>query len=407
MTATNPPQDLKVITPEPPAVEPKKDYVDPGPPEDRILSPEETENFFKHGSLEPPEEPPTDAEKQQAQEAGDHFAKVPGEIQQTPSQTIPPLDPAAATAAVAQDQQQVVQPAVTPAAPAVAPAAAPAVAPAQAPLQVPVTPQQSPTELALQAQIQQLTTQVQTLTQGMAQQQVQQQPRQQPQQTPQFNLQIPAGYAEAISSEDPATRMQALTGLINGLAATVHQRTMQDVDTRLQAVAPVVQQQVQEAQSNAEIKRDMYGTYPELSGMQDMVVATASQLQGQGFGVWSPDYRDAIAERLSPLVPGLQQKVQQQRASRGVVPQQAVVPNLPQVQQPVGLPMGVTPTTVQGGVHVPAVVPGQPVIVRDAQGNYSTVHPQHQQQVVAGAQARPNGSPVDAGLQDIWSTLGY
>ncbi len=225
-----------------------------------------------------------------------------------------------------------------------------------------------------------------------------------------FNFQVPQQYADAISSEDPNTRVLAINQLLNGVAQTVHQQTLRDVDQRLATITPAVQQQVQQAQGQADIKRDMYGTYPELSSMQDMVVATASQLATQ-FPTWSPDYRDAIAERLSPLVPGLQQKVQQQRATRGQVvqqPQYVAQPQqfLPQGQQPQQLPPGVTPVAVQGGVHVGAVSQ-QPILVRDAQGNISQVYPNHQQQIAGGAQTRPNGAGVDPALQDVWSTLGF
>ncbi|MGW8178614.1 MAG: hypothetical protein ACWGQW_07600, partial [bacterium] len=262
--------------------------------------------------------------------------------------------------------------------------------------------------------VQPLGQQVQHLTQLLAQQAART-PEPQGQgsqsQSPQFNLQVPPQYLEAIGSDDPVLRAQALNGLLNGVAQTVHAQTIKDVETRLQTLTPQVQRQVQEAQSQAEIKRDMYGTYPELNGMQDMVVAAASQLQAQFPGGWSQDYRDAIAERLAPLVPGLSQRVQQNRAQRGQVynqPQYAQYGQqvLPQVQQPQGLPAGVSPQQIQGGVHVQAGNP-QPILVRDAQGNISQVYPQHQQQVAGGAQSRPNGAGVDPALQDIWSTLGF
>lgn len=414
MTSATPPQDLQVVAP----VEPKVDHVDPVPPEDRILSPEETENFFRTGSTEPAEKPTTPEEKEQTVAAGEHFEGIKPEGRPVVPPAVPPAVPAVvppeAAAAAVQADQPVVAPAAAGVPPAVAP---PAVAPAAVPPVVPpVAPvQQTPQESAMQGQIQGLLQQVQNLTQQVSATNLEAQragttaPGAAP--APVFNMQVPQQYADAIASEDPAMRAQAINGLVNGVAETVYRQTMTDVGKKIEQLTPNVQAQVQEATNQAEIVRDMYGTYPELNGMRDMVVATATQLQGQNIGMfnnWSPDFRDAIAERLSPLVPGLQQRVAQNRATRGiapVVPQQQAV--LPQVPQPQALPPGVSPVAVQGGVHVPTVVPGQPVIVRDAQGNLSTVYPQTQQPL-AGQQARPNGqSQVDAGLQDVWSTLGF
>ena len=396
MTTTSPP-NLQVVGPEAapaaPAAEPKADYVDPGPAEDRILSPEETENFFRTGSIEDPpvvaDPPVIDPEQQQM--VGDHFDQVAGE----------PGAAAAAIPAAPQTPQQMAQQDVQ--------APAPQPVPVVAPQQVPPLVQQTPNEVALQGQVQGLTTQIQQMATQMAslQQQPQQAQAQAQQQAPQFNFQVPSQYAEAIASEDPNMRTQAINSLLNGVAASVHQQTLKDVDDRISNIAPQVNQQVQLAQKQAEIKSDMYGAYPELSGMQDMVVAAATQLQSQYPGGWSQDYRDAIAERLSPLVQGLPQKVQQNRASRGVMPQQQFLPQGPPQGQ---LPPGVGVQQVQGGGHVaPAVAQqGQPVLVRDAAGNYSQVYPQQHQQQFAGAQVRPGGvGQVDPGLQDIWSTLGF
>lgn len=406
MTATNPP-NLQVVGPasEPaPAPEPQKDYVDPGPAEDRILSPEETENFFRTGSIEDPEvkaDPPvTDPEQQKM--VGEHFDGIQGEPAARPKGVAPgQVDPTVAQAAVQQD----LQPQQIPVVPGQPPTPVPG-AP-QAPLQAPAM---SPTEAALQGQVQGLMTQVQQLTAAMSQQAQQVQPQQQQQVAaqPAFNFQIPQQYADAIGSEDPNIRSQAINSLFNGLAQVVHKQTLQDVDAKINQITPVLDQRTELRESQSEIKRDMYSAYPELAGMEAMVAAAATQLQGQFPGGWSPDYRDAIAERLSPLVQGLPQKVQQQRAARGVVPQVVQQQFLPQ-GTPLGLPPGVAPVQVQGGVHMApaAVQPGQPVLVRDAAGNYSQVVPQQAQQF-AGPQARSGGQgQVDAGLQDIWSTLGY
>ena len=404
MTAPNPPTNLQVVDPTPAAA--PQDFVDPGPAEDRILSPEETENFFKTGSIDPVDTTPGDNTDtpEQAAMAADHFAQVQGEPAASGAQITPPrgpnLPPGVVPAGQMPPAQQVQQPGVLP-----QPGVQPQVQPGQPGVVPAVLP--SPQEAALQAQVQQLTGQVQALTTAMQQPQPQQQRPQQGQQQPKFNFQVPQQYAEAIASEDPNLRAQAIGQLLNGVAESVNAQTLREVDQRLNTITPAITQQVQQAQSVADIKRDMYGTYPELSGMQDMVVAAATQLQTQFPGGWSPDYRDAIAERLSPLVNGLSQKVSTQRANRGfvpVAPQQQFLPQGP----PQGLPPGVFPVQVQGGVHQAPAAPqqGQPVLVRDAAGNYSQVYPQQGHQ--AGPQARPGAQgQVDPGLQDIWSTFGY
>jgi hypothetical protein len=407
LQVVDPPQ----APPAQPVLEPKADHVDPGPAEDRILSPEETVNYFKTGSIDPPEpvtQDITDPPEQQ-QLAEEFFKDVPGE----PAPPVLPVvpDPQVVQQAVQQD----LQPAVPVQQPVVQqPGVQPPVQPTQ--VQQPAQPQApvplpTPQEAALQAQIQTLTQQMQGMQTAVAQQAPQQPQAQpgQPAQPQQYNFQVPQQYAEAIGSEDVGLRAQAIGQLLNGVAQSVQQQTLREVDQRMSNLAPAVERQVTQAQEQADIKRDMYGTYPELSGMQDMVVAAATQLKTQ-YPAWNADYRDAIAERLSPLVPGLQQRVQQHRATRGIQPQIAQPQQqlLPQVQQPQVLPPGVQPVGIQGGGHVQAVAPqqGQPVLVRDAAGNYSQVYPQQQQQ--AGPQARPGGQgQVDPALQDIWSTFGY
>ncbi len=401
MSSPNPSQELQVVGPQEtapaPAVEPapvvQEDHVDPLPPEDRILSPEETENFFKRGTVEDVPEAPTAEEVDQGEQVAEFFAT--------------PEAPKAPAAPVVQQQGQALQPQVPVAPQPVVPGVAP-----QAPVAGHSAQQQSPQETALAAQLQTSNAQIQNLQQQLTEtrnaiaQPQQAQPGQQAQpQVPQFNMNVPEQYVVALSSEDPAVRQQALNQLVNGIAQTVHQQTMNDVRTQVQQVGPQVQQQISQEQESNRIQQDMYGTYPELSNMMEQVVAVAQNMQSTGMsnGTWTPELRDAIAERLSPMIPGLAQKVQSVRAAR--MPQQQVQQLLPQ-GQPQGLPPGVNPVQVQGGAHVPLAQPG-PMLVRDAQGNISQVQPQQVQQL-AGPQARPGGmGQVDPVLQDIWSTLGF
>ncbi len=423
MAAPNP-SDLQVAAPTPaaaaaPVVEaqpapqpapepaPQADYVDPGSVEDRILSPEETKNAWNTGSIEEPA-PVVVPEVSQEQQAGDFFRQMPEQPEAQPGTQVQPaqLPQATQDAAVQQTLAQAQQPVQqAPGTAVVAPTAAPA----------PV--QQSPQEVALTAQVQTLMTQVAGLT-GQVQAQAAApapQPQAQPQQPTRFSMVVPQQYMTALSSENPGEAHQAMNNIINGVAEAVRQQVTQETDQKFEAYGPVVQQQLSAETQRADIKRDMYGTYPELSGMTGQVAAVAEQMHGAGLasGQWSPDLRDNIAERLAPLIPGLAEKVMQNRAARGIQvqvnqPQQVQIPQpLPQNTVQQVLPPGVAPAQIMGGTHVQPAVQQGPMLVRDAAGNISQVFPQQTQQL-AGPQARPGGQgQVDPTLQDIWSTLGY
>jgi hypothetical protein len=223
-------------------------------------------------------------------------------------------------------------------------------------------------------------------------------------------MSVPQQYMAGLSSENPGEAHQAMNNIINGVADTVRQQVIQEMDQKFEAYGPVVQQQLSAESQKADIKRDMYGTYPELSGMMGQVSAVAEQLHGAGLsgGQWSPDLRDNIAERLAPLVPGLAEKVVQNRAARGLQVPQVLQPQpLPQNQVQQVLPPGVAPAQIMSGAHVQPAVQQGPMLVRDAAGNISQVFPQQTQQI-AGPQARPGGGgQVDPMIQDICSTLGY
>ncbi|MGW8178010.1 MAG: hypothetical protein ACWGQW_04350, partial [bacterium] len=158
MAAANPPQELKIKTPE-------KDYQDPGPAEDRILSPEETENFFRTGSIDDPNAPEDDEEREQSQMAGDFFSGIPVDSVQPGQAPVKPREPSQdqLTQMVQHDQsiEQQVQQQIQGQGQAQPPGVQPqGQSQTQPPAAIP-----SPQEAALQAQVQQLGQQVQHLTQ--------------------------------------------------------------------------------------------------------------------------------------------------------------------------------------------------------------------------------------------------
>lgn len=444
MTAPQPP------TTEPPAqTQTQQQAPAPAPevsPEDRILSPEETENLLRGLPTNEPSEP-DDTPPDQQQMVRDFFSEIPPE--RTPEQTpaaLPPRPPGQDPRQVPQQVplpheqvQQMVQQQMAPSGPTpeMPPSAiqdmvqqtiqggGPTQAPqAAAPQQVPVQTPPSPETAALQAQNQILQSQIQALQQTMQQMQAQppqaqpqgrpgyQQPGEQPQMD--YNFQVPPQYLAAIQSENPAEAQYALNMLLNNVAQTVTNQIRQENQGLREEVGGIVQQQMGNYNTQQEVQRDMYGTYPELQPYRHLVQATAREL-GQSMPPntpWTPELRDQIAERVSPMVPGLYQKIQQQRAMRvgyqqapqQPVPQQAQYQQpLPQQQQPAGLlPPGVRPVGMAGGMH------GQPVptLARDAAGNL--VHVQGAPQPYLGSpQARAGGSAVSPEVQDIWRTLGY
>lgn len=416
MSSPNPnPQNLQVQAPSaPPAQAPapapqQAPSPAPGPApqqapprvpiEDRQLTPEETEELLR--GVVPTDEPAAidngdDAE--QARMAQDFFKNLPGP---TPAQqpAPPPVVPAQVQQQAAQDtlQQQQAQP----------------TQPVQVPIQI------NPEVEALRVQNQLLQGQLVAIQQQMTQYAQQQQvpapraptPTPTPQQDFQFN--VPDNYMAALGHEDVNVRRSALNGLLNGVAQTLAQQMRQEIEQRFSTVPTVVQERLQSYNQAQEVNRDMFGTYPELAPFRQYVQAAAMQIAGNvGLDAWNSDVRDAIAERVAPMVPGLGQKVQQVRAQRIAQmagqwqqPGQLPVPLPPSVPQAPG--QGFTPppqfppgiAQPVGGVH------GGPVYARDAAGNLVPYQPQ--QQFVANQQNRPGGQAVDPRLADIWSTLGF
>lgn len=379
---------------------------------DGILNSEQVETLLRGFPLDREEEPsPSD----QAQMAGEFFGPPAGQQQAAPTQAGP--DPGSVQA------PPLVQSA--PAVPTAPQAPYPSVhqqpqQPQQVPQQVPVQVQPTPQQAAFQAEMALLRQQNLALQQQLSQRQAPTQPAQptpqaQQQQQAEFNFNVPDNYLAALAAEDPNTRRAALNGLLNGVANSVSQRIYGDLETRFAQVPVQAQQAAQHVTRLNEIRQDMYGTYPELANYKEYV-ATAANGLGVGAEHWNEDVRDAIAERLSNLVPGLAQKVYQNRAQR-IARQQAQQPyqqpfQNPAYQQPqvVQMPPVVpyagwqVPQAPVGGAH--GQIQPQPIFVRDQNGNLVPIHqpPGH---VGNGAQTRPGAVQVDQELRDIWNTLGF
>lgn len=416
MTQQVPPQQSDQALQQQPAPHPEPKQA----PEDRILSPEETENLLRGYSIDHGKDEGSSHDDEQQQMAQEFFAQVP-----PPPRTVPL--PHEQIAQAQQPRAQGGQPQAQQAAP-VQPEPAllrQAVQDSQqagGPTSVPVQQQQPPQDAALaaqnsllQQQIASLTAQIQALAQAQQtghQQQVQQPgqvPGPQPSEPTPFNLQVPPQFMAGLFGEDDSTRAMALNGLLNGVAETVARQLRAESQEQAamlrQEMQGTMQTSISQNAQIQEIQRDMYGTYPELAPYKELVRATAQTVgrENPALQDWSPDLRDLIAERVSPMVPGLYQKVQQVRANRigsYAVPRQQALPQ--QQAMPPSLPPGVQPVGVMGGVH------GQqaPTLARDAQGNLVYVQ-SPPQPYLGGPQARPDGRGVSPEQLDIWQTLGY
>ena len=374
----------------PQAPEPRRESAD-----ERILTPEETENLLRGFSLESEQAgQEDDTPPEQRQMAQEFFAEIPPERRpEQMQQALPPRPP----------EQDVSQPPAQPSQEFVQQAAQQMQA-QQPPQQVPVQTQVSPEMAAIQAQNRMLTQQINLLQQQIQHPQPQPQPAAPSTPAPAgYNFQIPQQFMAALQqTENPGQANYALNTILNHVAESITQQLRQENAAMRSDMENLVQSRVSESGLRQEIQRDMYGTYPELSAYREYVQAAVHRL-GSSMPQetpWSPDLRDAIAEQVSPFVPGLYQKVQQIRAQRVggyTASQQQQQQSFPQQQQPAGLlPPGVRPVGVAGGAH----------LARDAQGNL--VHVQGAPQPYLGSpQARQSGRAVSPEVADIWRTLGY
>jgi len=376
-------------------------------PGDRLLSTEETMAMFR-GKPEASEVVETPVEQEQSQMAQDFFQS--GRPKALPA--APPTAPGTIPFAPPEMQRAVEQ--------------------MQSTAQVPGQPvgepaQQSPEMQALLSQNQILQTQLTTMQTQMqdvlrtgqeARQATQaaQAQAQPPAQT--YNMDIPPQILAGIVHEDPNHQRMAVNALVNGVAETVTKQVRAEMMQQFQQVPQQIQQYVGRQTTAQQIQQDMYGTYPELHDYRQFVVAAAERLRPVLGDTWTPQLRDAIAEQVAPMVPGLYERIQagraktvaQQQGQAGYQPgypyQQPQQQNLPQQQFPQQLPQHVKPVGMAGGFHRPMQSAPQPMLVRDASGQLVQVM-QAPQPYVGGSQVRPNGSQIDPELADIWHTLSY
>lgn len=161
-----------------------------------------------------------------------------------------------------------------------------------------------------------------------------------------YQFAIPEGLSTALISDDQATRNTALQSLIQGTARTIHTEVVKSMRAEFSKAVPgLVQTMLRSHQGQQSVFQDFYGKHQHLANpifrpiVQQAAVLVARE---RGAAGWSPELRDAIAERVT-----------QQLQAAGFAMVAPPAPHQPQV-----------PVTPSGPA---AIIPGgaRPVTVAD------------------------------------------
>lgn len=141
---------------------------------------------------------------------------------------------------------------------------------------------------------------------------VNQQPAQQQQSedpVPPYAYNIPDQLVTMLRSEDPREVAAGLQAMATGVSRTVHRMILEQV---LSFVPRMVENAVASRQAMDYIRNDFYGTYPEFyrPELVGLVEQTARAVwQETGAKEWTPQFRDAVAQRLRALLAAAAPKV--------------------------------------------------------------------------------------------------
>lgn len=143
---------------------------------------------------------------------------------------------------------------------------------------------------------------------------VQPQPISQPAATePKFKLGVPDALVNALRSEDPKEFSAGVGAMINGVANHVWNAFQDHLEKNIGPAIPrMIENYVQTVQRQQSVATDFYGQYPQLNIPELMPVvqavgATIAQEYARAGRQldWSPQLRDAIAERIFQRLPML------------------------------------------------------------------------------------------------------
>lgn len=151
--------------------------------------------------------------------------------------------------------------------------------------------------------------------------------------TPAYDFQIPEALATALTSDDARERLGATQNLIKGTARAVHQTVVASLRREVAQVVPLmIQHFTQQAKQMDQIKTDFYGKYPQFDRpeLRQMISSVGNELFNSGaFKQWSPEFRDAIAARVSQVLSGAVPAAAPAPAPTFTAPAAAPRPGLP------------------------------------------------------------------------------
>lgn len=119
--------------------------------------------------------------------------------------------------------------------------------------------------------------------------------------TPNYQLSVPAQIIEGVASQDPATRASALQQFASGIARTVHQQVLTQMDALEDSFPERAQSVYQVLNYQNAIFQDFYGNYtrlndPSFHGLVKTV--GAEYFATQQDKSWNQKARDEIAKRV-------------------------------------------------------------------------------------------------------------
>ncbi len=124
--------------------------------------------------------------------------------------------------------------------------------------------------------------------------------------TPDYQFTIPTELMSLLDSENVTERQQGIGLLSQGVARTVHQTLMGEVNAIVQGQIPTLVQGMITQQAQAQtIFTDFYEKYPALNKpeLRSLIVSTGKEVMTEtGANAWSPTLRDTIAQRVLSIV---------------------------------------------------------------------------------------------------------
>lgn len=128
---------------------------------------------------------------------------------------------------------------------------------------------------------------------------------------PEYKFDIPAQLMQLLDSENPTERTQGIGYLVQGVAQTIHStlaREMYDMRAKLLESMPnIVETMLTEFNQAQSTTNDFYSTYPQFNKpeLKPFIESVAMQVaQELGVDTWSPQLRDAIAQRATSILGG-------------------------------------------------------------------------------------------------------